>query len=64
MDLIAEIYQLLFISSIVFIIYVLINLFIKIYGRFKLNAETKFVLTNFEKIALWISITLFISYLF
>lgn len=64
MNLIAEIYQLLFISSIVFIIYILSNLFIKTYGRFKLKAETKFVLTNFEKIVLWISITIFISYLF
>lgn len=62
-ELITEIYQFLFISSIIFIVYILGNLIIKMYGRFKLNKETKFMLTTFEKFAFWISIGIFISYL-
>jgi ATP-dependent protease HslVU (ClpYQ) ATPase subunit len=58
-----EIYQVLFISSIIFMIYIIGDLIIKMYGRFKLNAETRFILSNFEKILLWISLTIFMSYL-
>jgi uncharacterized membrane protein len=58
-----EIYQFLFISSIIFIIYTLGGLIIKMYGRFKLNKETKFMLTTFEKFALWVSLGIFITYL-
>jgi hypothetical protein len=63
MNLLTEIYQFLFISSIIFIIYVLGDLIIKTYGRFKLHAETKFVLTQFEKFTLWIAIAIFFTYL-
>jgi hypothetical protein len=57
-------YQLLFIGSIVYIINILFSLYIKIYGRFKLNKETTFVLSSQEKLLLWISISIFFSYLF
>ena len=63
MIILTEIYQFLFISSIIFIMYILGNLIIKIYGRFKLHAETKFVLTQFEKFALWITVTIFFTYI-
>jgi hypothetical protein len=59
----SEIYQALFISSIVFMIYILGGLIVKTYGRFKLDAETRFIMTKNEKILLWISLTVFISYL-
>lgn len=59
----AEIYQFLFISSIIFMLYVIGDLSIKMYGRFKLKENTRFQLTSFEKVALWLSIGLFISYL-
>jgi hypothetical protein len=62
-ELATEIYQLLFISSITFILYVLGDLSIKVYGRFKLNKNTKFQLTSFEKVVLWLSIGVFFSYL-
>ena len=65
MTILAEkIYQFLFISSIIFIIYILGDLIIKIYGRFALKQENvTFVLTNAEKIMLWISIAMFLTYI-
>jgi hypothetical protein len=62
-SILTEIYQALFISSIVFMIYILGNVILKAYGRFKLEAETRFILTKDEKILLWISLTVFLSYL-
>lgn len=44
-------------------IYILGNLFIKIYGKFKLGENVTFVLTAFEKLALWISLAIFFSYI-
>jgi len=58
-----EIYQYLFIASIVFIIYILGDLVIKTYGRFKLEKDTKFILSLPEKIILWLSIATIFSYL-
>jgi hypothetical protein len=63
MDLITEIYQLLFTSSIIFIGYVLGMLLIKMYGRFALKSETRFVLSKGEKIMLWTSLAIFFTYL-
>jgi len=62
-ELVTEIYQFLFISSIIFMLYVIGDLSVKMYGRFKLKENTRFQLTSFEKVALWLSIGLFISYL-
>jgi hypothetical protein len=56
--------QFLFISSIIFIIYILGDLIIKIYGRFALKQENvTFVLTNAEKMMLWVSIAMFFTYI-
>jgi hypothetical protein len=63
MNILTEIYQSLFISSIIFIIYVFFDLIIKMYGRFALKTETRFVLTKSEKIMLWISLTIFFSHI-
>ena len=63
MNIFAEIYKFFFISSIIFMVYILSNLIIKIYGRFKLNKDTKFILTSVEKIILWISLSIFFSYI-
>jgi hypothetical protein len=64
MILVTEIYQFLFISSIIFIIYILGDLIIKMYGRFRLKTDTRFILTKSEKILLWISIAIFFSHIF
>jgi len=64
MTLITEIYQFLFISSIIFMIYLFGNLIIKMYGRFRLKNDTRFIITKPEKIMLWISIAIFFSYIF
>jgi len=58
-----EIYQFLFIASIIFMIHILGDLIIKMYGRFKLKEETRFVLSITEKIMLWVSIAIFFSYI-
>jgi hypothetical protein len=63
MNLITEIYQLIFISSIIFMIYILGDLIIKMYGRFKLKANTRFIITKTEKILLWLSLAFFFSYI-
>jgi len=63
MIVITEIYQFLFISSIIFILYIFGSLIIKIYGRFKLSEDTRFVLSTTEKIMLWASIAIFFSYI-
>jgi len=63
MIVLAVILKFLFISSIIFIIYIISNLIIKMYGKFKLGENVTFVLTPFEKLALWISLAIFFSYL-
>jgi len=44
-------------------IYIVGDLIIKMYGRFKLSTETRFIITNQEKIILWISLAIFFTYL-
>jgi len=63
MDVLTEIHQFLFISSIIFMIYVFSDLIIKMYGRFALKTETRFLLTKSEKILLWISLAIFFSHI-
>lgn len=64
MNLITEIYQLLFISSIIFMIYIVTDLIVKIVGRFsQKNPEIMFSMNNSEKIILWFSIAIFFSYI-
>ena len=63
MDLVTEIYQFLFISSIIFVVNILGNLALKMYGRFILGENVTFELNTFEKIMLWISIALFFSFI-
>jgi len=63
MNTVIELYKFLFISSIIFIVYILGDLIIKMYGRFKLNENTRFFLNNLEKIVLWISLAIFFTYI-
>jgi len=63
MDIITEIYQLLFMSSIIFMVYIISGIIIKMYGEFKLKTDTRFILTKIEKILLWGSIAIFFSYI-
>jgi len=60
---VTEIYQFIFISSIIFMIYIFSDLMIKMYGRFKLKKNTIFVLTKTEKVLLWFSIAIFLSHI-
>jgi spore photoproduct lyase len=63
MNILTEIYQLMFISSIIYIIYIIMDLLVKMYGRFKLKTETRFILTSIEKILLWISLAICFSFI-
>jgi hypothetical protein len=64
MTIITEIYQWLFISSIIFILYILGTLGLKMYGRFALKQTTvTFELSIAEKIMLWLSLATFLSYI-
>jgi len=63
MNLISELYQFLFIASIIFMVYVLGDFTIKLYGTFSLGKESRFVLSRGEKIILWLSIAIFFTYL-
>lgn len=58
-----EIYQYLFISSFIYIIYIVLILCFKIFEKFKLNVDSKFIISDNEKILLWISIAIFFTYL-
>ena len=50
-------------ASIIFMINILGDLIIKMYGRFRLKNDTRFVLTKSEKILLWMSLATFFSYI-
>jgi hypothetical protein len=64
MIIIDELYQFVFISSIIFILYTLSSLGIKMYGRFSLKQENvTFKLSNVDKIILWIAIAIFFTYI-
>jgi hypothetical protein len=57
-----EIYQFLYILSTTYLISIIADLLIKMYGRFKLKHESRFQLNYYEKILLWISIAIFFTY--
>jgi len=64
MNIFNEIYQILFLSSIIFIAYFFIDLGMKMIGRFvRKNEEIKYNSTTTQKILFWISLTIFLSYL-
>jgi len=63
MEILTEIYQFLFISSIIFMVYILGDLAIKMYGRFALKTEARFTLSKAEKVLLWLSLTTIFTYL-
>jgi len=63
-EFILEIYQIIFYLSCTYYIYLVLDLLIKIFGRFKLKDDTiRFILTQNEKIILWFSTTIILSYL-
>lgn len=63
MEILNEISQFGFIMSIIYVIFVVINFFLRMYGRFKLGKDTVFVMSTWEKYLLLISIGYILSYL-
>jgi len=59
----AELYQFGFISSIIFMVYILGGVAIKMYGKFIEDNNTKFVLNPWEKILLWITLSYIFAYI-
>jgi hypothetical protein len=62
-DIVNEIYQILFVMSIINILFVIMNAGIKFYSKLAEDKDTKYILTNYEKICLWISVSIFFSYI-
>ena len=58
-----ELYQFGFIGSIIFMVYILIGIAMKFYGKFVEKEDEKYVLTPWEKILLWMSITYIFAYI-
>lgn len=63
MNIIIELYQIMFFASIISLLYVLADAAIKLYAKFKLGIDAKFVIGKELKIIIWISIAIIISYL-
>jgi hypothetical protein len=59
----AELYQFGFIASIIFMVYILIGVAMKIYGKFVEKEDEKYVLTPWEKILLWVSLAYLFTYI-
>jgi hypothetical protein len=59
----AELYQFGFIGSIIFMVYILVSIAMKIYGKFVEKEDEKFVPTPWEKMFLWMSLTYILAYL-
>ena len=58
-----ELYQILFVASIVYLILNVFNLGFKLFGNLKLNNKAKYILTPIEKFGLLISFAIIISYI-
>lgn len=58
-----EIYTIIFVMSIIYVLYNIGDFFIKFYGRVYLNKDTFYILNKNEKIMLWVSIGIFFTYL-
>lgn len=58
-----ELSQFGFISATIFVVYILLNFIIKLYGRTKLGKDTKFEPTTFEKATLWLSLAYILTFL-
>lgn len=63
MKIIDETSQFGFVLSIIYLLFVIINFMIKVYGRFKLGNETKFTMKNIEKLLLLASVSYIITYI-
>jgi hypothetical protein len=60
---IAELYQFGFIGSIIFIVYIILGISMKFYGKFVEKENEKFIITTWEKVLLWISISYIFAYI-
>lgn len=58
-----EIYTIIFVMSIIYILYNLSDFLIKFYSRVKLGKDTTYTTTKLEKIMLWVSIAIFFTYI-
>ena len=63
MELLKELSQFGFILSLIYMIFVIVNFFIKLYGRFKLGNDTKFTMSSWEKSFLLIAMSYILSFL-
>jgi len=63
-EILLELYKLVFIGAIFYLLNTLSSFLMKAYGYFILKKEDiTYTLTNIEKIILWISVSIFFAYL-
>lgn len=58
-----ELYQIMFFASIILLLYFFSDMGIKLYAKFKLGIDTKFIVPKQLKIIIWVAIAIIISYL-
>lgn len=64
MEILNELYKILFVGSLLYIMFIFFDLFLKIRERFIIKNETvQFKLTKIQQILLWTSLTLTISFI-
>lgn len=59
-----ELAQYGFIASLVYILYITLNVVVKMYGNYKLGKDTKLNLGLTDKAVLWGSVSYILTYLF
>lgn len=62
-NIITEASQFGFIASLVFVIFITLNVIVKIIGNYKLNKESKLNLKLADKAILWASVSYILTYL-
>jgi len=63
-DILTELAQFGFIASIVFLSFITLNIFVKIFGNYKLGKNTRLNLGLTDKAVLWCSVSYILTYLY
>lgn len=62
-NIVNELYQFIFITSTIYLLLVISDLFMKLYGRLRFKTDIRFKQTKIEKLLFIISLSIFLTYL-
>lgn len=62
-NIVNELYQFIFIASTIYLLLVVSDLFMKLYGRLRFKTDIRFKQTKIEKLLFIISLSIFLTYL-